>query len=161
MNIILASTSPRRTQILTIAKINHQVVPSKCEERMDKNLEPYKVVESLSYQKAKDVAKNYPNNIIIGADTVVVIDNQILGKPKSEKEAIAMLEKLSGKTHEVITGITIILNDKVKTFHDVTAVEIAKLSKQDIDKYLKEENVYDKAGSYGIQGAFCKYIIKW
>ena len=160
MNIILASTSPRRTQILTIAKINHQVVPSKCEERMDKNLEPYKVVESLSYQKAKDVAKNYPNNIIIGADTVVVIDNQILGKPKSEKEAIAMLEKLSGKTHEVITGITIILNDKVKTFHDVTAVEIAKLSKQDIDKYLKEENVYDKAGSYGIQGAFCKYIIK-
>ena len=83
MNIILASTSPRRTQILTIAKINHQVVPSKCEERMDKNLEPYKVVESLSYQKAKDVAKNYPNNIIFGADTVVVIDNQILGNPKS------------------------------------------------------------------------------
>ncbi|MFR7881816.1 MAG: Maf family protein [Christensenellales bacterium] len=160
MNIILASNSPRRTQILTLAQIYHQVVPSACEETIAQNLEPYEVVESLSYQKAADVAKKYPNDIIIGADTIVVIDNQILGKPKNEQEAILMLEKLSAKTHHVITGITILSKNRCKTFHEITKVEIAQLSKQDITTYLKEENVYDKAGSYGIQGIFCKYITK-
>ena len=152
MNIILASNSPRRTQILTLAQIYHQVVPSACEETIAQNLEPYEVVESLSYQKAADVAKKYPDDIIIGADTIVVIDNQILGKPKNEQEAILMLEKLSAKTHHVITGITILSKNRCKTFHEITKVEIAQLSKQDITTYLKEENVYDKAGSYGIQG---------
>ena len=149
MNIILASNSPRRTQILTLAQIYHQVVPSACEETIAQNLEPYEVVESLSYQKAADVAKKYPNDIIIGADTIVVIDNQILGKPKNEQEAILMLEKLSAKTHHVITGITILSKNRCKTFHEITKVEIAQLSKQDIT-----------TGSYGIQGVFCKYITK-
>ena len=151
MNIILASNSPRRTQILTLAQIYHQVVPSACEETIAQNLEPYEVVESLSYQKAADVAKKYPDDIIIGADTIVVIDNQILGKPKNEQEAILMLEKLSAKTHHVITGITILSKNRCKTFHEITKVEIAQLSKQDITTYL---------GSYGIQGVFCKYITK-
>ena len=136
MNIILASNSPRRTQILTLAKIYHQVVPSACEETIDQNLEPYEVVESLSYQKAADVAKKYPDDIIIGADTIVVIDNQILGKPKNEQEAILMLEKLSAKTHHVITGITILSKNRCKTFHEITKVEIAQLSKQDITTCL-------------------------
>ncbi len=158
MQIILASNSPRRTEILTIANINHQVIPSYCEEKIDAHLEPWEVVETLSYQKALDIAKQYPDDIIIGADTVVVIDNQILGKPKTKEEAIKMLASLSGKTHDVITGVTMMTKKNNKTFHEVTKVQIAKLSKSEIEDYLQEENVYDKAGAYGIQGAFCKYI---
>ena len=93
--VILASSSPRRTEILTNANILHQVVPSSCEEIVEINLKPFEVVESLSYQKAKDVSAKYPNDIVIGADTIVVINDQILGKPHSEEEAINMLESIS------------------------------------------------------------------
>ena len=160
MSLILASNSPRRTEILTLAKIKHQVIPSTCQEIIPQGLSLFEVVEHLSYQKASDVAKHHPNAIVLGADTVVAIDDKILGKPHNEQEAIWMLQSLSGKTHQVVTGITMMYQDKVKTFHEVTEVEVVELTIDQILHYIQEENVYDKAGSYAIQGSFCRYISK-
>lgn len=160
MNIILASASPRRTEILKLAMIDHLVIPSTCEEVIENGLKPFQVVESLSYQKAIDVFKNHQEDIVIGADTIVTINDLILGKPHSEDEAIQMLELLSGKTHQVITGVTIMSNNLVKTFHEVTYVTFDELTINQIRTYIKSENVYDKAGSYAVQGTFCKFISK-
>lgn len=160
MNIILASASPRRTQILHLAGIKHQIIPSNCKENIEKGLKPFEIVESLSYQKALDVFQNHNESIVIGADTIVTIDNFILGKPHNEEEAIWMLQLLSNKTHQVITGVTIITNHLVKTFHEITYVTIQELSLEQIKQYIHSENVYDKAGSYAVQGSFCKFISK-
>lgn len=160
MNIILASASPRRTEILKLAKIDHLVIPSTCEEVIENGIEPFQVVESLSYQKAIDVFKSHQEDIVIGADTIVTIHGLILGKPHSKEEAIHMLELLSGKTHQVITGVTIMSNNQVKTFHEVTYVTFDELTINQIQTYIESENVYDKAGSYAVQGTFCKYISK-
>lgn len=160
MNIILASSSPRRTEILNLAKIKHQIIPSTCEEKIDPTLIPIEVVLSLAKMKALDVAKDHYNELVIGADTIVSIDNLILGKPKNELDAIRMLKLLSGRTHQVITGVAIIYQNQVEVFHEITSVTFSKLSEEEILNYIKEENVYDKAGSYAIQGIFCKYITK-
>lgn len=160
MHIILASASPRRTEILKLAGIKHQVIPSHCKEHIEKGLQPFEVVESLSYQKAIDVFEQHKESIVIGADTIVVIDNCILGKPHHEEEAIQMLSLLSHRTHQVITGVTIMAKDFIKTFHEVTYVTIDELSQEQIKQYICLENVYDKAGSYAVQGNFCKFISK-
>ncbi len=160
MNIILASASPRRTEILNLANIKHQVIPSTCKEVIENNLKPHEVVESLSYQKAKDVYQNNQESLVIGADTIVTIDHLILGKPHREEEAIHMLQRLSGRTHQVITGVTIIYQGVVKTFHEITEVTFAPLTTNQIKNYIQTENVYDKAGSYAVQGSFCKFISK-
>lgn len=157
-NLILASASPRRTEILTLAHIEHTAIPSTCEEIVDKELSPSKVVESLSYQKAQNVYLKHPDDIIIGADTIVTIDGIILGKPHNRTEAINMLQLLSSRTHQVITGVTILSNEKQITFHEITYVTFDNLSENDINTYIDSENVYDKAGSYAIQGMFSKYI---
>ncbi len=158
MNIILASASPRRTQILTQANIPHIVIPSNEEEKLDQNLTYIEIVKSLSYQKAKSVFKNHQEDLIIGADTIVVINNEILGKPKDEPEAIKMLQKLSDKTHEVITSVTLIKQDKEQTFIDISKVTFNKLSIDEIKEYIKNEYVYDKAGSYAIQSPHTTFI---
>ena len=158
MNIILASNSPRRTEILSSINITHLVIPSNCEEVVEVGLKPYEVVESLSYQKANDVFSKHQDDIVIGADTIVVVDDIILGKPKDKTDAIKMLNMISGRCHEVITGVSIISNDKTITFHEVTKVYVKKLTLEEIEEYISIENVYDKAGSYAIQGIFAKYI---
>lgn len=160
MKIVLASGSPRRTQILSLAHIEHIVIPSTCVEVIDKGLKPIEVVESLSLQKAKDVARNNKDALVIGADTIVTINGKILGKPHNEEEAIEMLTTLSNTTHQVVTGVTFIYNDIIKTIHEITEVTFSKLSTEQIKTYINEENVYDKAGAYAIQGTFCKYITK-
>lgn len=160
MNIILASASPRRTEILKLARICHEVIPSTCKEVIEQNLKPVQVVESLSYQKAKDVFQHHQESLVIGADTIVTIDGLILGKPHSKEEAIHMLQCLSGKTHQVITGVTIMTKPKVLTFHEITDVTFDVLTMNQIQAYIESENVYDKAGSYAVQGTFCKFISK-
>ena len=161
MKIILASNSPRRTEILTNANINHIIIPSNCEEVIDANLKPYQVVESLSYQKAKDVFLKNQNDLVIGADTIVVVDDIILGKPTDRLDAIKMLQMISNRVHQVITGVCIITKDKHKVFHEITNVYVKDISLQQIEQYIDTENVYDKAGSYAIQGIFAKYIDKF
>lgn len=160
MNIILASNSPRRTEILTLANIPHIVIPSHVEEVVKDGLTPPEIVMDLSYQKAVDVFKNHKEDLVIGSDTIVVIDNNILGKPKDKEDAVRMLSMLSGKTHEVITGVAILYKDEVIKFYDVSLVTFYEMSLEEIEEYISRDNVYDKAGSYAIQESCCKHIKK-
>ena len=158
MNIILASKSPRRTEILSMMNIDHLVIPSKEKEVIDPSLTPTEVVMSLAHQKAKSIAANYPNDLVIGADTIVVINNEILGKPKDYNDAVRMLSLLENNTHQVITGVSIIKGNYIDTFHVVSNVTFKPMTKEDIDNYISLENVYDKAGSYAIQGEHATFI---
>lgn len=160
MNIILASNSPRRTEILNLANICHTVIPSHVKEVVKDSLTPTEIVMDLSYQKAYDVFKNHKEDLVIGSDTIVVIDNNILGKPKDKEDAIRMLSMLSGKTHEVITGVCIIYQNEVIKFYDTSFVSFYDMSFDEIEEYISRDNVYDKAGSYAIQESCCKYIKK-
>jgi septum formation protein len=158
MNIILASKSPRRTEILSMMNIDHLVIPSKEKEVIDPTLTPTEVVMSLAYQKAKSIAVNHPNDLVIGADTIVVINNEILGKPKDYNDAVRMLSLLENNTHQVITGVSIIKGNYIDTFYVVSNVTFKPMTKEDIDNYISLENVYDKAGSYAIQGEHATFI---
>lgn len=160
MKMILASASPRRKMILEQAGFAFEICVSEMEEVIT-STEPAAVVEELSAQKAGDVAKKYPPDVlVIGADTVVACMGQILGKPKDEEDAIRMISMLSGKTHQVYTGVTLINSGNVHTFHAVTDVEVCELNPEEIQSYVNSKEPLDKAGAYAIQGAFAKYITK-
>lgn len=158
MNIILASKSPRRTQILSEMGLKHQVIPSQEKEIIDEQLTPEEIVKSLAYQKAMAISKNHPNDLVIGSDTIVVIENEILGKPKDKQDAIRMLKKLQNQTHKVITGVALICKDKTNIFQDTAFVTFNKMTEEDIIEYLETKKPYDKAGSYGIQDIDQKHI---
>lgn len=157
--IILASASPRRTEILTLAKINHEVIVKDHKEVIDQTKTPIQIVKSLAYQKAKAVFDDYQDDIVIGADTIVVCD-KILGKPKDRLDAYKMLKMLSNKTHQVITGVAILSKERISNFAEVTNVTFKEMSDEDIYEYIDSENVYDKAGAYAIQGMAGKFISK-
>jgi len=148
--IILASNSPRRKELLqeiiSIFRIDSKAV----EEIYPNNLEGSEVATYLSQLKSKPFQPN-ENELIITADTIVIIDGIILGKPKTPEEALNMLTLLSGKKHEVITGVTIRTKDKELSFYDVTKVEFYELNPNEIKYYVKEYKPFDKAGAYGIQ----------
>ena len=151
--IILASKSSRRKQLLSRILDDFKIIDSNLDESKIKIDEPSKYCRNLSYLKAKTVSKNFKNDIIIGADTIVYLNNIILGKPKDYNEAFNMLKKLSGQTHTVFTGVTILsINNKVNiNFSEKTNVTFYDISDNQIDWYIKNNNPYDKAGSYGIQ----------
>ncbi len=152
MKIILASASPRRKELLTLAGIEYDVVVSQCEEILPENITPDKAVEALARQKAEDVFSRNSDALIIAADTVVVLGNTILGKPKDEDDAFNMLSSLSGKRHTVFTGVCIKTKDKTDIFHVATEVEFYELSEKEINDYIATKEPMDKAGAYGIQG---------
>lgn len=158
MKIILASASPRRQEILTQANILYELIPSRVEEVFNHNLSIEEAVMDLAYQKANWVYQNNQDALIIGADTIVVVDNEVLGKPKDYNDAYRMLKKLQNNHHYVITGVALITKDKVVKFYEKTQVFFNPMSKEEIDRYIEEENVYDKAGSYAIQGEAMRYI---
>lgn len=151
--IILASASPRRKVLLKQIGLNFEVVVSNFEEKIEDNLKPVDLAKKFSLQKAKDVAKNYDDAIIIAADTFVVLGNEILGKPKNKELARKMLEKLSGKAHLVITGFTIIdtKSGKTVTKSVESKVFMKKLTKEEIDAYVNTGEPLDKAGAYAVQ----------
>jgi len=153
--IILASSSPRRANILKALKLDYEIIPSSYAEPHDKTVFSYDYVESLAYNKALDVAKDYAGKDyqVIGADTIVVIDNKILGKPNDRLEAVKMLNLLSGKTHFVVTSIAVIntLDMSFKIKSTTTYVTFNQLSDAQINFYIENYKPYDKAGSYGIQ----------
>ena len=161
--IILASASPRRKELLEQIGLSFEVEPAKGEEEITSVI-PQEAVEELSYQKAMEVAELHRDEdaLILGADTIVVYDNQIMGKPADEEEAKAMLRQLSGKTHCVFTGVTAVLweNQKktVRTFSEKTEVTFYPMSEEEIMFYVKTKEPMDKAGAYGIQGIGAKYI---
>ena len=175
--IILASQSPRRKELLEQIGLEFEICPAKGEEIITKSI-PEEVVMELSKQKAEEIAamvSSYaqehkdittPSDIlVIGADTVVAYDGKILGKPVDEADAKRMLTMLSGNTHSVFTGVTLVLIDKSGragelVFYEKTDVKMHKMTEQEIDRYIATGEPMDKAGSYGIQGKCAIYIQK-
>lgn len=149
---IVASASPRRKEILSHAGYDFAVIPSAADETLEKDIKPCEAVEILAKRKAQFVAKENIGAVVLGCDTVVALEDEILGKPKDEKEAFEMLEKLSGKTHCVYTGVYITDSQKSERFVCKTNVEFYPLSKESIESYIKTGEPMDKAGAYGIQG---------
>ena len=152
--IILASASPRRKELLEKLGLKFEVDASNCEEEIDPVLGPDELVRRISITKAKAVAQRHQDAVIIAADTIGVIGKKLLGKPHTADEAGKMLAKISGKSHEVITGFTILdtVTDKIMTGTVSTKVYIKKLTQQEIAAYVQTGEPLDKAGAYGIQG---------
>lgn len=150
--LILASASPRRRELMALAGFDFEVITADVDEVLDPSLEPCELVMSLAFQKASAVAEYNPDAAVIGADTVVVLDGKVLGKPHSEEEAVQMLRELSGNTHEVYTGVCIIKGDKVHKFYECTGVTFWPLEDELITQYVASKEPMDKAGAYGIQG---------
>ena len=157
-HIILASASPRRKEILELADLEFDVMPSDAQEITTKTA-PNEVVMELASIKAKDIyKKSEKQSMIVGADTVVAYQGQILGKPTDKADAKRMLTMLSGQTHEVYTGVCVIEDGKTKTFYEETKVTFYEISDEQIDRYIKTGEPMDKAGSYGIQGKAAVFI---
>lgn len=152
MNLILASASPRRKEILQRANYNFKIIPSNYDEKLCNKKFKAEDIELCAMNKALDI-KNIAlkDDIIIAADTVVVLNDLILGKPKDKKEAFLMLKKLSNNTHFVLTSICLIKNDKIIKNSEKTFVTFRKLKDEEIINYIETKNPLDKAGSYGIQ----------
>ena len=151
--IILASQSPRRIRLLRLLGIPFTVQASGVDERIDERISPEDVVRQLSLEKAKAVAAPLRAGIVIGADTIVVLDKKILGKPTSKEEATAMLSLLSGRTHTVFTGFALVDVETKKSYIDYekTKVTFRRLEAEEIRDYVQSGSPMDKAGAYGIQ----------
>lgn len=154
MNIILASASPRRKEILENINVKFDIVKSDIDEVILEDELPPQVVMRLAFEKSMDVAKSNQESLVIGADTIVVFNNIILGKPKDKEDARNTIKLLSGNTHEVITGISLINLSANKKIIDyvVSKVKFKDLSEDDINDYINTGESLDKAGAYGIQG---------
>lgn len=163
--IILGSQSPRRKEILTLMGLSFETRPSNFDENLSKSEfpTPSSYATATATGKALDVYRSLPKkpDLIIGSDTVVVLDGQILEKPKSEGEAIRMLQMMSGRDHKVVTAVTLVtkLGD-VRTFHEETLVWFAPLSDEAISAYVQTKEPMDKAGAYGIQGMGGTFVTK-
>lgn len=158
--IILASKSPRRRELLQLLEIPFEVLVSD-EEEVITSTNPAQVTEELASQKAMAVARKLDEGIVIGADTVVSVDGQILGKPKDKEDAKKMISLLQGRSHMVTTGVSLVDatgQQETICFHVGTKVKVASMTALEIEDYINSEEPYDKAGSYGIQGIFSKYI---
>lgn len=150
--IILASQSPRRQELIGYILSDYEVIVSAVEETLPDGIAPEEVPAYLAGVKAQAVAAEHPDDVVIGADTVVILDGQVLGKPKDADDALHMLRSLSGKAHTVITGCAIIQDGRMTTFADRTRVEFYPLSDREILDYIATGEPFDKAGAYGIQG---------
>ncbi len=163
--VILASASPRRRELLGKAGVVFEVKPGSGDEIITKE-KPWEIVEELSAAKAFQGAELQKNaeegTVIIGADTVVAYEDRILGKPKDEQDAIETLEMLQGKTHQVYTGVTLLVrkgeNFVPHTFHECTDVTFLPVSREVIEDYVRTGEPMDKAGSYGIQGTWGVHV---
>lgn len=153
MKLILASQSPRRKELLEKLGLDFEVVVSKAEEDLQED-DPVLLAEKLALKKARLVAGQQPEGLVIGADTVVALGGTILGKPKSKEEARKMLQLLSGKTHRVITGVALVEapQGRARVDHEITQVSFRPLEPEEIEAYLQTGEPLDKAGAYGIQG---------
>ena len=151
--VILASASPRRQELIKLIFDSVEILPADCDETLPEGIGAREAVEYLSKIKNEASAKlTEKENLVISADTVVSVDNEILGKPIDKEDARRMISLLSGKVHQVYTGVTISLNGKAKTFSEKTDVECFDLTEEEIEEYISSKEPYDKAGAYGIQG---------
>ncbi len=156
--LILASNSPRRKEILEKLQYKFICSPVDVDESFEPSVDCSKVAEILALRKAKAGLEKHPKDTIIGSDTVVVIDNQILLKPRDENDAFGMLQKLSGRTHQVYTGVAICNSKETVSFTDCAYVTFDKISDMEIYDYISSGEPMDKAGAYAVQGIGCKFI---
>ena len=157
MKLVLASKSPRRSEILKNAGIDFTVRVADADETIPDGTKPEDAVVFLAARKAMAV-KREPDEVVLGADTVVVLDDKILGKPKDRNDAFNMIKMLSGRVHSVFTGVCAIGDGISLTFAEETKVEFYPLSDKEINDYINTNEPYDKAGAYGIQGLASKFI---
>ncbi len=157
-DVILASASPRRKQLLKMAGIHFSVVPADIPEIIPDGMPPEKESEYLAAVKAGYILSQNKKDIVVGADTTVLCEGRILGKPKDKAEAKEMLRFLSGKVHEVYTGVAILTEETSDCFTSVTKVEFYELTDEEIDWYISTGEPMDKAGAYGIQGFGCRLV---
>ena len=157
-DIILASGSPRRKELLEQIKLPFEVIVKEVDETLDEDDTLRDQIEALSFKKALAVFKDHKDKIVIGADTLVTINGERLGKPKDEDDAYKMLNELQGKTHDVITAVSIISPKMSETFSTVSMVTFYPMSDEEIKEYIASNEPMDKAGAYAIQGLGAKYI---
>ena len=156
--IILASGSPRRRELLNMLGLKFEVISADIDEDISGYEDLEEAISDLSFKKAYAVFKDHKDKVVIGADTIVSIDGEVLGKPHDEAHSKEMLQKLSGRFHDVITAVSIISKKESETFAITSKVQFFKLSDKDIDDYIKTKEGLDKAGAYAIQGEGAKYI---
>ena len=161
MNLILASASPRRQELLKLFGLPFVVRVADIDETMDLALPPFDEVARVSREKALAVPRE-AEDVVIAADTIVVCQGRVLGKPKDEADAAAMLRLLSGRDHQVMTGCTVLRGEESRSFTEVTDIHFRELSEKEIARYVASGEPMDKAGSYGIQGGaalFCTHMV--
>ena len=163
-SIILASASPRRKELLSQIGIEYEVIPSNTEEIITSTI-PSDIVMELAKQKAEDVVRNVnkPGKIVLGADTIVAFENKVMGKPANEEDAFSMISSLANATHQVYTGVSLSYLKKdgeicSHVFFEKTNVVVYPMTEEEIWDYIETKDCMDKAGSYGIQGAFASFI---
>lgn len=161
MELILASASPRRKELLTNAGFKFSIIPAEIDETFISGISAYENVKRVSNLKALEIFKNYPNSIVLASDTIVVYDDVVYGKPKDEADAYKMLRLFSGKTHYVLSGVSIVSKDKVDNFVIESKVTFKDLTDEDIYNYINSGEPYGKAGSYAIQGLGGNLVLKY
>ena len=149
--VILASQSARRKELLKYLFDDYEIIPSGADETPPDGVDSEDIPEILAVRKAMDIAKEHTESLVIGCDTVVILDGKIYGKPHDMNDAFNMLRTLSGRTHKVVSGVCICYNGKTMSFSQTTLVTFYSLSDEDILRYINESSPLDKAGSYGIQ----------
>ena len=159
MKLILASQSPRRRELLSLLNIPFEVCVSQADETMEPGAPPEQQVALVSRRKAEATPRQ-EDQVVIAADTIVVCDGSVMGKPHCREEACQMLERLSGRTHQVMTGLTVLWGEQCHTCTEITDVTFRSLSRQEIDRYVDSGEPMDKAGAYGIQGGAALFAEK-
>ncbi|HEU4469958.1 MAG TPA: Maf family nucleotide pyrophosphatase [Flavisolibacter sp.] len=149
--IVLASSSPRRKQLLEWAEIDFEIIVQPTDETFPPHLAPDAAAVHIARQKALAVKEKAAGRIILAADTIVVLDGEIIGKPKDRQDAIAILSRLQGKQHQVMTGVVILNEEKEISFADITSVSFHPLTEDQLTFYVDKYKPYDKAGAYAIQ----------
>lgn len=153
LNVVLASASPRRKELLALIFNEYDIRPADCDEALPEGIKAQEAVEYLSLIKNKATVEICDKkSLVISADTVVAVDGEILGKPQDKEDARRMISLLSGREHQVFTGVTLSLNGEFKTFSEKTDVVFYTLTDKEIEDYISTDEPYDKAGAYGIQG---------
>ena len=158
--LYLASQSPRRTELLTQVGIDHTVVSSSYEEPNEGHDSPIEMVKAQALGKARCAVGIPKGGIVLGADTIVVLDNEVLGKPQDEADARQMLERLSGRSHSVVTGVALLIKGDEVVFYNETKVYFKELAPFEIESYIASGEPMDKAGAYGIQGKGALWVEK-
>lgn len=160
--MVLASASPRRKELLELMGLEFCIIPSKKEEVITKT-EPSEIVKELAAQKAEDILNTISEDVlVIGSDTIVVCDGEVMGKPADEESAFAMLHKLQGRTHQVYTGVAVMQKENNKITSDIFAekaeVTVCSMADEEIWWYIRRGESMDKAGAYGVQGSFGVFV---